>query len=97
MREAASSSDVLWAGAALLIKMYKVLTLMPRLRVTSPWLVKDKIQASIYYDAQMWSIWKALRPVIERIAFTLASYNTGPGNIIKAQRLVTQPLNSNYW
>ena len=52
--------------------------LAPKLGVTSPWIVKDNIQAGIYYDARMWAIWKALRPLVERIAFTLASYNAGP-------------------
>ena len=60
----------------------------PKLGVTSPWVVKDNIQAGIYYDARMWAIWKAPRPLEERIAFTLASYNAGPGHIIKAQRMV---------
>ena len=59
-----------------------------KLEVDSPWLVKDNIQAGIYYDARMWAIWKAPRPLEERIAFTLASYNAGPGHIIKAQRMV---------
>ena len=68
----------------------------PKLGVTSPWLVKDNIQAGIYYDARMWAIWKAPRPLEERIAFTLASYNAGPGHIIKAQRLVDRER-SNDW
>ncbi|MFA7331114.1 MAG: transglycosylase SLT domain-containing protein [Candidatus Delongbacteria bacterium] len=65
-----------WAGIA------------PILGVTSPWLVKDSIQAGIYYDARMWAIWKAPRPLMDKIAFTLASYNAGPGHIIKAQTMV---------
>ncbi len=59
----------------------------PKLGVISPWLVKDNIQVGIYYDARMWVIWKAPRPLEERVAFTLASYNAGPGHIIKAQLL----------
>lgn len=74
-----------WAGIA------------PKLGVTSPWLVKDNIQAGIYYDARMWAIWKAPRPLEERIAFTLASYNAGPGHIIKAQRLVAPGRSPNHW
>ena len=74
-----------WAGIA------------PKLGVTSPWLVKDNIQAGIYYDARMWAIWKAPRPQEERIAFTLASYNSGAGNIMKAQRLVAVGTSSNEW
>jgi soluble lytic murein transglycosylase-like protein len=62
--------------------------LAPKLGVTSPWQVKDNIQAGIYYDARLWTIWKAPRPLEERIAFTLACYNAGPGNIIQAQGLV---------
>jgi membrane-bound lytic murein transglycosylase F len=69
----------------------------PKLEVTSPWLVKDNIQAGIYYNARMWAIWRAPRPQEERIAFTLASYNAGPGHIIKAQRLVAVGMNPNHW
>jgi len=66
----------------------------PKLGVTSPWLVKDNIQAGITYDARMWAIWKAPRPQVERIAFTLASYNAGPGHIIKAQSLLPGGLST---
>ncbi|MDP2359724.1 MAG: transglycosylase, partial [bacterium] len=59
--------------------------------------VKDNIQAGIYYDARMWVIWKAPRPLEERIAFTLASYNAGPGHILKAQGLVAAGMNPNHW
>ena len=69
----------------------------PKLGVTSPWLVKDNIQAGIYYDARMWAIWKAPRPLEDRIAFTLASYNSGPGHIIQAQRLVVPGRSPNHW
>jgi membrane-bound lytic murein transglycosylase MltF len=69
----------------------------PKLGVTSPWLVKDNIQAGIYYDARMWAIWKAPRPLEERIAFMLASYNAGAGNILKAQRLVAPSASPNLW
>ena len=71
--------------------------LAPKLGVTSPWLVKDNIQAGICYDARMWAIWKAPRPLEERIAFILASYNAGPGNILTAQRLVEDGGNMNNW
>ena len=39
----------------------------------------------ITYDRQCWNIWKE-ESGIERIRFMLASYNAGPGNIIKAQK-----------
>jgi membrane-bound lytic murein transglycosylase MltF len=71
--------------------------LAPKLGVTSPWLVKDNIQAGISYDARIWAVWKAPRPLEERIAFTLASYNAGPGNILKAQHLVTGGVTTNSW
>ncbi|MDP2361923.1 MAG: transglycosylase SLT domain-containing protein [bacterium] len=69
----------------------------PKLGLTNPWEVRQSIQAGIYYDARMWAIWKAPRPMEERIAFTLASYNAGAGNIIKAQRLVVLGQSSNEW
>ncbi|MFA7329762.1 MAG: transglycosylase SLT domain-containing protein [Candidatus Delongbacteria bacterium] len=69
----------------------------PKLGITSPWLVKDNIQAGIYYDARMWAIWKAPRPLEERLSFTLASYNAGAGHILKAQRLVPAGVINNEW
>jgi membrane-bound lytic murein transglycosylase MltF len=60
----------------------------PKLGLSNPWEVRQSIQAGVYHDASMWAIWKAPRPLEERIAFTLASYNAGPGHIIKAQGLV---------
>jgi membrane-bound lytic murein transglycosylase F len=88
-----------WCGAQGLMQIMPGTwqDLAPKLGVTSPWLVKDNIQAGIYYDARMWAIWKAPRPLEERIAFTLASYNAGPGHIIKAQRLVAAEMNPNHW
>ncbi|MDP2359251.1 MAG: transglycosylase SLT domain-containing protein [bacterium] len=88
-----------WAGAQGMMQIMPGTwqDLAPKLGVTSPWLVKDNIQAGIYYDARMWAIWKAPRPLEERIAFTLASYNAGPGHIIKAQRLVATGMNPNHW
>jgi membrane-bound lytic murein transglycosylase MltF len=69
----------------------------PKLGLTNPWEVRQSIQAGIYYDARMWAIWKAPRPLEERVAFTLASYNAGAGNILKAQRLEAVNLNANEW
>jgi len=34
---------------------------------------------------------------VERIAFMLASYNAGPGHIIKAQRLLAPGRSQNHW
>ena len=68
-----------------------------KLEVDSPWLVKDNIQAGIYYDARMWAIWKAPRPLEERLALTLASYNAGAGNILQAQLMVVPGASSNFW
>ncbi|MFA7331004.1 MAG: transglycosylase SLT domain-containing protein [Candidatus Delongbacteria bacterium] len=71
--------------------------LAPKLGLTNPWEVRQSIQAGIYYDARMWAIWKAPRPLEERIAFTLASYNAGAGHILKAQRLVPAGGSNNEW
>ena len=93
------SSARSWCGAQGLMQVMPGTwnDLAPKLSVTSPWLVKDNIQAGIYYDARMWAIWKAPRPLEERIAFTLASYNAGLGHILKAQRLVAPGRSSNHW
>ena len=69
----------------------------PKLGLTNPWEVRQSIQAGIYYDARMWAIWKAPRPLVERVAFTLASYNAGAGNILKAQRIAGAGAISNRW
>ena len=88
-----------WCGAQGLMQVMPGTweNIAPKLGVTSPWLVKDNIQAGIYYDARMWAIWKAPRPLEERIAFALASYNAGPGHILKAQRLVAPGRSPNHW
>ncbi|MCF8079575.1 MAG: transglycosylase SLT domain-containing protein [Desulfobacterales bacterium] len=44
------------------------------------------IAAGIYYDRQLWRIWKAERPLEDRIRFMFGSYNAGRGNILKAQK-----------
>lgn len=47
------------------------------------------IQMGIAYARQCWDIWKAEEGV-ERIRFMLGSYNAGPGNILKAQKLAEE-------
>lgn len=46
------------------------------------------IKFGVYYDLQMWRIWREERD-IERLRFMFGSYNAGAGNIIKAQRLAS--------
>ena len=56
------------------------------------------IAAGIYYDRQLWNTWKAERPFLDRLNFTFGSYNTGKGNIIKAQKAAKKKgLNPNLW
>jgi membrane-bound lytic murein transglycosylase F len=65
----------------------------------NPWIkgeVRDArwaIAAGVSYDKRMWNIWKSPRPFIDRLSFTMASYNAGAGNIIKAQKLAEQDKN----
>jgi membrane-bound lytic murein transglycosylase F len=47
---------------------------------------ETNVRCGIAYDRQMWNIWKQEQGA-ERIWFMLASYNAGPGNIVKAQRM----------
>jgi membrane-bound lytic murein transglycosylase F len=68
-----------------------------KIDVSSPWIVKDAINAGIYYDARMWAVWTARRPLEQRVFFTLASYNAGAGNIVRAQRLVPDDQDENAW
>lgn len=58
--------------------------------ITDP---ETNIRCGIAYDKRCWDIWKAERG-IERLRYTFAAYNAGPGNIIKAQKLAMRP---NYW
>ena len=37
--------------------------------------VKWNIAAGIYYDRSLWKLWKAKRPLIDRIYFMFGSYN----------------------
>ncbi len=59
---------------------------------------KWNISAGIYYDRQIWNLFKAKRPFQDRIDFMFASYNAGKGNIIKAQKIAKKKgLNENIW
>ena len=56
------------------------------------------ISAGIYYDRQIWKLWKAERPFQDRIGFMFGSYNAGKGNILKAQRISkNKGLDPNLW
>ena len=56
------------------------------------------IAAGIYYDRTLWNVWQAERSFMDRVRFMLGSYNTGKGNILKAQKVAEQQgLNPNLW
>ena len=56
------------------------------------------IAAGIYYDRTLWNVWKAERPFRDRLRFMFGSYNTGKGNILKAQKVAANlGLNPNLW
>lgn len=56
------------------------------------------IAAGIYYDRQIWNLWKAPRPFRDRLRFMFGSYNAGKGNILKAQKIADKRgLNPNLW
>jgi len=56
------------------------------------------IAAGIYYDRQLWNLWKAKRPLQDRVRFMFGSYNAGRGNILKAQKKAKQQgFNPNLW
>ena len=59
---------------------------------------KWNIAAGIYYDRAMWNLWKAKRPIQDKISFMFGSYNAGKGNILKAQKVAAKKgLNPNLW
>jgi len=47
---------------------------------------ETNIRCGIAYNRRCWNIWKK-EAGIERLRFMFASYNAGPGHIVKAQRL----------
>ena len=56
------------------------------------------IAAGIYYNRILWNVWKAERPFMDRVRFMFGSYNTGKGNILKAQKVAeNRGLNPNLW
>jgi soluble lytic murein transglycosylase-like protein len=65
------------------------------------WIINDvweprwNIAAGIYYDRWLWNIWKADRPLQERLKFVFGSYNCGAGNVLKAQKRCVS--NCNQW
>jgi membrane-bound lytic murein transglycosylase F len=46
---------------------------------------RESIRAGIAYDRQLWRQWSAPRPSADRLAFALASYNAGLGNVLDFQ------------
>ncbi len=56
------------------------------------------IAAGIWYDKSIWNIFKAKRPLQDRIDFMMGSYNAGKGNVIKAQKkAIKMGLDPNLW
>ncbi len=56
------------------------------------------ISAGVFYDREIWNLWKAKRPFEDKIGFMFGSYNAGKGNILKAQRLSKQKgMDPNLW
>lgn len=68
-----------------------LMQLMPltakELGVNNPWDPEENIQGGIHYDQKMDRFWKVIDDRDERRRFMFGSYNAGPGNISKAQRL----------
>jgi len=57
--------------------------------------VRYAIRAGAYYDSKLFNYWESERPHLHRIAFMLASYNAGTGNILNAQKVCNQNTNEN--
>ena len=45
------------------------------------------IAAGISYDRQHYVVWRASRPLVDKLKFMFGSYNAGRGSILSAQRL----------
>ena len=52
----------------------------------SPFSAKHSIEAGAYYMAKLAHIWSWDRPEIDKWDLARASYNAGPGNLLKAQK-----------
>jgi membrane-bound lytic murein transglycosylase MltF len=46
---------------------------------------KESIRAGIAYDRQIWHQFQDPRPAMDRLRFSLSSYNAGPGHVYKKQ------------
>ena len=56
------------------------------------------IAAGIWYDRQNFVVWKASRPLVDKIKFMFGSYNAGRGSILGAQRLaLADGLDGTLW
>lgn len=62
-----------------------------KLKLTNPSVntPETNIMCGIYYDSTLWKQWSSERPLQDRLSFMWGSYNAGIGNILKAQKLVT--------
>ncbi len=54
----------------------------------NPYDPEQNIMGGIRYDRQLWRIWRGIKDPGARHDFTFASYNAGPGWIIKALRKI---------
>lgn len=52
----------------------------------NPFDAKQSLRVGAFYLRRVIKFWDAYRPPHERVFLGLASYNAGPGNILKAQR-----------
>jgi len=56
------------------------------------------IAAGIWYDRMLWNLWRAGRPLEDKLNFMFGAYNAGKGNVIQAQRLAhKRGLNPYLW
>ena len=56
------------------------------------------IAAGISYDRQHYVVWRAPRPLVDKLKFMFGSYNAGRRNILNAQRLaLADGLDENAW
>ena len=56
------------------------------------------IAAGISYDRQQYVVWRASRPLVDKLKFMFGSYNAGRRNILSAQRLaLADGLDGTLW
>jgi membrane-bound lytic murein transglycosylase F len=79
---------VSWAGGLGLMQIMPATA--EELGLEDPSNPKDNLEAGVTYLKQLWDRWDDISDEVQRIKFTLASYNCGYHHVVDAQKLATR-------